>query len=140
MSFGRRRSLRRFMESRRDWSNETASVFYGFLFSASKNEQDATARRYKGRLGLSGGETPQAGDPQTMKKFSISGGNTKEGVYSCAQVLTEKVPFINERGMRSTVGAKTMVGDAVHSKQLDGVIVYKMPSMDTKTLSQKNPW
>ena len=140
LSFGRQRNLRRFMEGRRDWSHKSSSVYYGLLFKATPAEIRETEVLYRGRLGLRGGKVPGQGAPQPMKRFALNGGDSAQGVYSCAQVLSEKVPFFNTRGIDGTISAQRMVQSAVRSPAVEAVIVYKMPSVGQEQLQQSNPW
>ena len=121
LTFARKRNLRRFMESRKDSPNASASVYYGMLFAASPKEVKATQAIYNKRL-------------KEATTFNVSGGDAKKGEYSCAQFLTENVPFFNSRGVGASVGAKSTTSAAQKSLKLEAVIVYKMPSVETKDL------
>ena len=110
----RKRSLRRFFETRKDRVG-APPVFYGMLFQASAGELKAVETAYEQRLGQ-------------VKEFSFGGGNPEKGVFSCAQFLTHDTPFLSERGIRPTVSAMGMARSAATSPSLAAVIVYKMPS------------
>jgi len=119
LSFARRRNLRRFMEGRRE--SNSASVYFGMLFQATPQEIAQTARTYRQRQG-------------EIKEFSVSGGDAAQGVYSCAQFLTEAVPFLNQRGIGRNVGAKSTAAAARRSDKLQAVVVYKMPRVNESQL------
>jgi hypothetical protein len=110
----RKRSLRRFFESRKDRAG-APPVFYGMLFQASTTEIKSLETRYEERLGQ-------------VKQFSFSGGDPERGVFSCAQFLTHDTPYLTERGIKPTVSAMGMAHAAATSPSLAAVIVYKMPS------------
>ena len=117
LTFARKRSLRRFMESRKQRpGGASASVYFGMLYGASPAEIKTTEKLYDARVGQ-------------VKEFNVSGGDATKGVFSCAQFLSEGVPFLNERGMQRTVGAKSMAGAAHKSAKLEAVVVYKMPGV-----------
>lgn len=122
LSFARRRSLRRFMESRQDTPDASASVFYGMLFAATPEQIKQTEQIYRKRQG-------------EMKEFCVSGGDASKGVYSCAQYLTEAVPFLNERGIGRNIGAKSTASAARGAAGLEAVVVYKMPSVKPEQLA-----
>jgi hypothetical protein len=107
----RRRNLRRFMEHRK---GDSASVYLGMLFAATPEEQRQTRTIYEQRL-------------KQITSFNVSGGDGKKGVYSCAQFLTEDVPFLNHRGINRTVSAGSVASTARSSPQLEAVLVYRMP-------------
>ncbi len=123
LTFARKRSLRRFMESRKDNSHASASVYFGMLFAAKPKEVRETQKIYNKRI-------------KQVKDFSVSGGDAKKGVYSCAQFLTEDVPFFNQRGVAANIGAKGTAGSARKSPELQAVVVYKMPSVTKDQLKQ----
>ena len=110
----RKRSLRRFFETRKDRVG-APPVFYGMLFQASAGELKAVEGAYEQRLGK-------------VTQFSFGGGDPEKGVFSCAQFLTHDTPFLAERGIRPTVSAMGMANAAATSPSLAAVIVYKMPS------------
>jgi hypothetical protein len=110
----RKRSLRRFFESRKDRVG-APPVFYGMLFQASAGDIKSMEKAYEQRLGQ-------------VKQFSFGGGDPEKGVFSCAQFLTHDTPFLAERGIRPTVSAMGMARSAATSPALAAVIVYKMPS------------
>lgn len=113
LSMARKRNLRRFFESR----NRGSDVYYGMLFAATPQEQQQTEAVYSSRL-------------RQMTSFNVHGGNGDKGVYSCAQFLSEKVPFLNQRGIQRDIGAKGMVRGAMKSNALEAIIVYKLPESD----------
>lgn len=123
LSFARKRSLRRFMESRTDSPHATASVYYGMLFAAAPEQVKGTQGVYNERL-------------KNIKEFSVGGGDAAKGVFSCAQFLTEGVPFLNERGIGRNIGARSTASAAHTSSQLEAVVVYKMPSVTQDQLLQ----
>lgn len=106
----RKRSLRRFMEGRKDIG--TPSVYYGMLFQASPAETRALEETFEQRL-------------REVKAFSFAGGDTSKGEYSCAQFLTHDTRFFAERGVGATAAASSAASAAAHSPKLDAVIVYK---------------
>lgn len=110
----RKRSLRRFFESRKDRVGSPA-VFYGMLFQASAGELKQLEQGYEQRLGQ-------------VTQFSFGGGDPDKGVFSCAQFLTHDTPYLAERGIRPTVSAMGMAHAAATSPALAAVVVYKMPS------------
>ena len=110
----RKRSLRRFFETRKDRAG-APPVFYGMLFQASAGELKSLETTYEQRLGQ-------------VKQFSFGGGDPAQGVFSCAQFLTHEAPYLAERGIRPTVSAMGMAHSAATSPNLAAVIVYKMPS------------
>jgi hypothetical protein len=114
MTFVRRRNMRRFMESRRPSEKSNQDLYYGLLFAADGQAVKSTGSIYDARM-------------EQAKTFSLTGGDSKEGVYSCAQYLSEDVPFFNERGVNRTVGARAMSSMAGRSEHLEAVIVYRMP-------------
>ena len=120
LSFARRRSLRRFMESRSE--ADSASVYFGMLYAATPEQIQQTEQIYRQRQG-------------EMKEFCVSGGDASKGVYSCAQYLTENVPFLNERGIGRNIGAKSMAGAGRGASALEAVVVYKMPSVKPEQLT-----
>ncbi len=123
LSFARRRNLRRFMEGRKASPHASASVYFGMLYGASPKEVKETAKTYNKRL-------------KEIKEFSVSGGDGAKGVYSCAQFLTEGVAFLNQRGVNSTVGAKSAASSGRGSDKLEAVLVYKMPGVTQEQLAQ----
>ena len=123
LSFARRRNLRRFMEGRKDNGHASASVYFGMLYQAKPQEIKDTGKTYASRM-------------KQIKEFSVSGGDGAKGVYSCAQFLTEGVAFLNDRGIGSTVGAKSAASSGRNSPQLEAVVVYKMPGVTQEQLSQ----
>ena len=120
LSFARKRNLRRFMESRK---GDSSSIYFGMLFSASPAELKQTRKLYNKRL-------------KQVKEFSINGGDASKGVFSCAQFLTEGLPFLNDRGVASNIGAKGVAKDARDSSQLEAVVVYRMPGASGPQLTQ----
>ncbi len=124
LSFARRRNLRRFMESRKDRKDTHQGLYYGLLFAATPQEQQTTRAVYEGRL-------------KSLAGFAIGGGDSAKGIYSCAQFLSEKVPFFNERGVQRTIGARSMVSSCKSSQKLEAVIVYRMPGVDDAAIQQK---
>jgi hypothetical protein len=122
LSFARRRSLRRFMESRRDVPEASASIYYGMLFGATPDQIKQTEQIYRKRQ-------------NEIKEFCVSGGDAAKGVYSCAQFLTESIPFLNDRGIGRNIGAKSTASAARASTSLEAVVVYKMPSVQPEQLS-----
>ena len=123
LTFARKRSLRRFMESRKDSPHASASVYFGMLFAANPKEVKQTQKIYNKRIGQ-------------VKDFNVSGGDASKGVYSCAQFLTEDVPFFNKRGVDKNIGAKGTASAARKSPELQAVVVYKMPTVKQDQLSQ----
>ncbi|MCA9672776.1 MAG: hypothetical protein KC503_44590 [Myxococcales bacterium] len=121
LSLARKRSLRRFFESRPD--DGKTNIYFGMLYGAKPNEVTQLASAYEKRA-------------KSMKSFSVSGGNAADGVYSCAQFLSEALPFWNERGVQRTIGARSMASAAARSPQLEAVIVYKPASLATSGLPQ----
>lgn len=93
------------------------------LFAANGKEVAQTQQLYNERL-------------KQATSFNVSGGNVAKGEYSCAQFLTEGVPFFNSRGVGANIGAKSTTTAAKRSMQLEAVVVYKMPSMPTETAQQ----
>ncbi len=116
LSFARKRNLRRFMESRREGVGLAPGLFYGMLFAATPEEQKQTECVYGERQ-------------KTMTGFNVGGGDAKQGVFSCAQFLTEEVPFLNQRGIGKTVGARSAASSARGSAKLEAVLVYRTPSV-----------
>ena len=116
LSFARKRNLRRFMESRREGAGLSAGLFYGMLFAATPEQQAATEKVYAERQ-------------RTMTGFNVGGGDACKGVFSCAQFLTEDVPFLNQRGVGKTVGARSAAASAHGSSSLEAVLVYRTPSV-----------
>jgi hypothetical protein len=116
LSFARKRNLRRFMESRREGAGLSPGLFYGMLFAATPAEQKQTECVYAERQ-------------RTMTGFNVGGGDAKQGVFSCAQFLTEEVPFLNQRGVGKTVGARSAASSAHGSSNLEAVLVYRTPSV-----------
>ncbi len=123
LTFARKRSLRRFMESRKDNVSKSASVYFGMLFEAKPKEVRETQKIYNKRI-------------KQVKDFSAGGGDATKGVYSCAQFLTEDVPFFNKRGIDKNIGAKGTASAARKSPELQAVVVYKMPSVNQDQLKQ----
>tara|TARA_R110002096_G_scaffold433887_2_gene653700 strand:- start:6670 stop:7707 length:1038 start_codon:yes stop_codon:yes gene_type:complete len=123
LTFARKRNMRKFMEGRKDSPNASASVYYGMLFAANSAEVKQTQTLYNERL-------------KQATSFNVNGGNGSKGEYSCAQFLTEKVPFFNSRGVGASVGAKSTTNAAKSSLHLEAVVVYKMPSMPTEQAQQ----
>jgi hypothetical protein len=116
----RKRSLRRFFESRKDRVG-APPVFYGMLFQASAGDIASLEKGYERRLGQ-------------VKQFSFGGGDPDKGVFSCAQFLTHDTPYLAERGISPTVSAMGMARAAATSPALAAVVVYKMPSTATDEL------
>jgi hypothetical protein len=125
-SFARRRNLRRFMETRRDGPDVSAGLFYGMLLAASPAEVKATETIYKERQ-------------RTMTGFSVSGGDAAKGVWSCAQFLTEGVPYLNQAGIAGTVGARSAASAARRSPALEAVLVYKTPRITDSEVASSLP-
>mgnify|MGYP006971718920 CR=1 FL=1 len=123
LTFARKRSLRRFMESRKDSPHASASVYFGMLFAAKPEEVKQTQKIYNKRI-------------NSVKAFNVSGGDASKGEYSCAQFLTEDVPFFNKRGVDKNIGAKGTASAARKSPELQAVVVYKMPTVKQDQLSQ----
>ncbi len=123
LTFARKRNMRKFMEGRKDSANASASVYYGMLFAANAKEVSQTQTLYNERL-------------KQATSFNVSGGDGSKGEYSCAQFLTENVPFFNSRGVGANIGAKTTTHAAKNSMQLEAVVVYKMPSVPTEKAQQ----
>lgn len=123
LTFARKRSLRRFMESRKDSPHASASVYFGMLFQAKPTEVRETQKIYNKRI-------------KNVKDFNVSGGDGSKGVYSCAQFLTEDVPFFNKRGITANIGAKGTASAARKSPELQAVVVYKMPTVAQEQLKQ----
>jgi hypothetical protein len=123
LTFARKRSLRRFMESRKDSPHASASVYFGMLFAATPKEVKQTQKLYNKRI-------------RQVKDFNVSGGDASKGIYSCAQFLTEGVPFFNKRGVDKNIGAKSTASAARQSPELQAVVVYKMPTVSKDQLSQ----
>ncbi len=118
LSLARRRSLRRFMESRQA-SDASSSVFHGLLFAATPAEIEQTEDLYRRRQGQ-------------VKAFAVGGGEASKGVFSCAQFLTEGVPFLNQRGIGASVSARATASAARRSPQLEAVLVYQPPGAATE--------
>lgn len=123
LTFARKRNMRRFMESRKDSPHASANVYYGMLFAASPKEVKETQNLYNQRL-------------KQATNFNVNGGDASKGEYSCAQFLTENVPFFNSRGVGASVGAKSTTSAAKKSLQLEAVVVYKMPSVPSADVQQ----
>ena len=123
LTFARKRSLRRFMESRKDSPHASASVYFGMLFQATPVEVKQTQKLYNARIGQ-------------VKDFNVGGGDASKGTYSCAQFLTEDVPFFNKRGVDKNIGAKSTASAARKSPELQAVVVYKMPTVTNDQLTQ----
>jgi len=123
LTFARKRSLRRFMESRKDNVSKSASVYFGMLFAASPKEVRTTQKLYNKRI-------------KQVKDFNVGGGDASKGTYSCAQFLTEDVPFFNKRGVAANIGAKGTASSARKSPELQAVVVYKMPAVTNDQLKQ----
>lgn len=123
LTFARRRNLRRFMESRKDSKDAHKGLYYGLLFAATPKEQKATGAVYEGRL-------------RSLTGFAMGGGSAEKGVYSCAQFLSEKVPFFNDRGVQRTIGARSMASSCKTSDKLEAVIVYRMPGVDDAAIKR----
>lgn len=124
LSLARRRNHRRFFESRS--SDYGPMLFVGMLFAANEGEQKALRGVYEERL-------------KTMKGFNVSGGDASQGVYSCAQYLSEDVPFWNERRVRGTIGANAFARMGRESSQLEAVVVYKTRDMSIEDVKRKLP-
>ncbi len=116
LTFARKRNMRKFMEGRKEIEGASASVYYGMLFAANAKEVGETQKLYNERL-------------KVATNFNVSGGDASKGEFSCAQFLTENVPFFNSRGVGKNIGAKSTTQAAKSSLQLEAVVVYKMPSM-----------
>jgi hypothetical protein len=110
ITMARKRSLRRFLEARKDVG--TPAVYYGMLFAASPEEVTGLEKTYERRLGQ-------------VKTFSYAGGDPERGEFSCAQFLTHEVPFFEQRGVHATSAARSAASGAAHSPELAAVIVYK---------------
>jgi len=110
ITMARKRSLRRFLEARKDVG--TPAVYYGMLFAASPDEVKEVEQTYERRLG-------------EVKTFSYAGGDPERGEFSCAQFLTHEVPFFQNRGVPVTAAARSAAAGAARSPQLAAVIVYK---------------
>ena len=123
LTFARKRNMRKFMEGRKDSPNASASVYYGMLFAATPGEVKQTQELYNKRL-------------KEATSFNVNGGDGAKGEYSCAQFLTENVPFFNDRGVGASVGAKSTTSAAKTSMQLEAVVVYKMPSVPAADVQQ----
>ena len=121
LTFARKRNLRRFMESRGD--NPQGTAYYGMLFAASSSEVKQTQALYNERL-------------KQATSFNVSGGDAKKGEFSCAQFLTESVPFFNSRGVGKNIGAKSTTEAAKGSLHLEAVVVYKSASTPTDGVQQ----
>ena len=121
LTFARKRNMRRFMESRGD--RPGGSAYYGMLFAASSGEVKQTQTLYNQRL-------------KQATSFNVSGGDSKKGEFSCAQFLTENVPFFNSRGVGKNIGAKSTASSAKSSLKLEAVVVYKNASADTASVQQ----
>jgi|GEM_PF-5707023 hypothetical protein len=119
-TFARRRSLRRFFEARTP-NPTSSSIYYGYLFKATESEQGKLEADYETRL-------------KEATAFAVSGGNAAEGVFSCAQFLTEGIPFLNDRGIASNIGASRTATSARNSTTMEAVVVYKMPSVQKEDL------
>jgi len=112
ITMARKRSLRRFFEARKDVG--TPAVYYGMLFAASPEEVKGLEQTYERRLG-------------EVKSFSFAGGDPEKGEFSCAQFLTQEVPFFQQRGVHATAAARGAASGAARSPELAAVIVYKTP-------------
>jgi hypothetical protein len=110
ITMARKRSLRRFLEARKDVG--TPAVYYGMLFAASPDEVKGLEETYERRLGQ-------------VKTFSYGGGDPERGEFSCAQFLTHEVPFFQQRGVHATSAARSAASGAARSPALAAVIVYK---------------
>lgn len=121
LTFARKRNMRRFMESRGD--RPDGSAYYGMLFAASPGEVKQTQKLYNQRL-------------KEATSFNVSGGDSKKGEFSCAQFLTEGVPFFNSRGVGKNIGAKSTTTAAKSSLNLEAVVVYKSASTATASVQQ----
>ncbi len=121
LTFARKRNMRRFMESRGD--RPGGSAYYGMLFAASPGEVKQTQTLYNQRL-------------KEATSFNVSGGDSKKGEFSCAQFLTENVPFFNSRGVGKNIGAKSTASSAKSSLKLEAVVVYKNASADAASVQQ----
>ncbi|MCP4445823.1 MAG: hypothetical protein GY811_10840 [Myxococcales bacterium] len=123
LTFARKRNMRKFMEGRKEMPNAEGSVYYGMLFAASHAEVKQTQKLYNERL-------------KQATNFRMGGGDSSKGEYSCAQFLTEGVPFFNSRGVGKNIGAKSTTSAAKSSLQLEAVVVYKTPSVPAKKAQQ----
>ena len=119
LSMARRRNLRHFMETRKN--SDSASVYFGMLFSADAKEIKATETVYSKRM-------------KQMTAFSVGGGDASKGVYSCAQFLTENVPFLNTRGIGAQIGARGTASSAAAAQSLEAVVVYKTAKVEQSSL------
>lgn len=119
-TFARRRSLRRFFEARTP-NPSSASIYYGYLFEASTTERSKLEADYETRLGQA-------------KAFAVNGGDASQGVFSCAQFLTEGIPFLNERGIDATISAARATTAARNAPMMEAVVVYKMPTVEKTDL------
>lgn len=122
LTFARKRNLRRFMESRKEKPQSEGDLYYGLIFGANTEGLHETRALYEKRLG-------------EITSFSVSGGDSTKGVYSCAQFLSEGVPFFNDKGITKTASAKGMVRNAVASDKLEAVVVYKTPGVGEDRLN-----
>jgi len=116
LSFARKRNLRRFMESRREGPGLAPGLFYGMLFAATPGELAQTEKVYAERQ-------------KSMTGFNVGGGDAKQGIFSCAQFLTEDVPFLNQRGVGKTIGARSAASSARGSSSVEAVLVYRTPGV-----------
>jgi hypothetical protein len=106
----RKRNMRRFFESLDEAGSK--SVYRGYLFSATREQIDATDQLYTDRR-------------KEIKGFDIEGGSN--GTFNCAQFLTENVPFLNDRAIDRTISAQGVVRSAQRSSALEAVVIYRMP-------------
>lgn len=119
ISTARKRSERRFLESRS--GDQSSSVYYGMLYAAKPKEISSLASLYDARR-------------KTITEFKVGGGDASKGEYSCAQFLTENVPYMNKRGVNGTISAKATERMSKASKDLQAVVVYKMPGASLDSL------
>lgn len=110
ITMARKRSLRRFLEARKDVG--TPAVYYGMLFAASPDEVKGLEATYERRL-------------REVKEFSFAGGDPERGAFSCAQFLTHEVSFFQSRGVAATAAARSAASGAARSPALAAVVVYK---------------
>lgn len=123
LTFARKRNMRRFMETRSDSADASAGVYYGMLFAASPKEVAQTQALYNQRI-------------KQATNFNVNGGDGAKGEFSCAQFLTENVPFFNDRGVGANIGAKSTTSAAQKSLQLEAVVVYKAASVASAEVKQ----
>jgi hypothetical protein len=126
MSKARRRNLRRFFESRMILPRKGETIFKGYLFRATRSDVAETKAIFERRIG-------------EVTAFSLYGKDEEgrgpdDGVYSCGTFVTHRLPFLNTRGVHSSIGAEEIDSAAERSPALDAVIEYRLPAGASRPL------